>query len=131
MDAVAVATGLDPAEVRRRNFVPREAFPYTSATGNQYDSGDYEATLDHALRLFDYEKARRDQAEARRAGRLVGIGLATFTEICGFGLQSARYGEGVGVGTLPPVDDQRRSSSRAAQDDRFVGLFSRRGRAAG
>jgi len=85
MDAVAVATGLDPAEVRRRNFVPREAFPYTSATGNQYDSGDYEATLDHALRLFDYEKARRDQAEARRAGRLVGIGLATFTEICGFG----------------------------------------------
>ncbi len=85
MDEVAVALKLDPVEVRRRNFIPPDAFPHATITGAVYDSGNYQAALDRALTLFDYDQARRDQAEARRAGRLVGIGVASFTEICGIG----------------------------------------------
>ncbi|MGD9762417.1 MAG: xanthine dehydrogenase family protein molybdopterin-binding subunit [Candidatus Binatia bacterium] len=85
MDAVAAALQLDPAEVRRRNFIAPEAFPYTTPSGATYDTGNYAAAMDRALELFDYAKARREQADARRSGRLIGIGLATFTEICGFG----------------------------------------------
>jgi carbon-monoxide dehydrogenase large subunit len=85
MDAIARKTGLDPVEVRRRNFIPKDAFPFTTASGVVYDSGDYEGALAKALAVFDYPAARAAQAKARAEGRLVGIGVATFTEICGFG----------------------------------------------
>ncbi|HXX48734.1 MAG TPA: xanthine dehydrogenase family protein molybdopterin-binding subunit [Myxococcota bacterium] len=85
MDEIAAKTGLDPAEVRRRNFIPKSAFPFTTASGAVYDSGDYEATLDKALARFDYAGAKERRAKARAEGRLVGIGVATFTEICGLG----------------------------------------------
>ncbi len=85
MDEVAAATGLDPAAVRRRNFVDKDAFPHTTASGAVYDSGDYEASLDRLIELADYEEARAAQKSARAEGRLVGIGLATFTEVCGLG----------------------------------------------
>lgn len=85
MDAVAKELGLDPLEVRRRNFVPKEAFPYTTATGSVYDTGDYQKSLDKAVEVFGYQQARAEQKAAREAGRLVGIGVATFTEVCGFG----------------------------------------------
>ena len=85
MDEVAAATGLDPAAVRRRNFIGKDAFPHTTASGAVYDSGDYEKSLDRLIELAGYEEARAAQAEARAEGRLVGIGLATFTEVCGLG----------------------------------------------
>ncbi|MEE8557634.1 MAG: xanthine dehydrogenase family protein molybdopterin-binding subunit [Myxococcota bacterium] len=85
MDAVARELGLDPVEVRRRNLIPKEAFPYETITGNVYDSGDYEGAIDRALELFAYERARTDQERARGNGELVGIGLSLFTEICGLG----------------------------------------------
>jgi carbon-monoxide dehydrogenase large subunit len=85
VDLVAREVGLDPAEVRRRNFIPKEKFPYTVVTGITYDSGDYHAALDRALRLVDYDGVRRHQAEARRQGRYVGVGLSTYVEICGLG----------------------------------------------
>ncbi len=85
MDLVADATGVDPAEVRRRNFIPPDRFPYEAASGATYDSGEYAKPLGEALRLADYPRLRREQEEARRAGRLVGIGLASYVEICGFG----------------------------------------------
>lgn len=85
MDAVAKALDIDPVAVRRRNFIPKDAFPYTTATGTVYDTGDYERCLDHALTLFGYEAARQAQKTARREGHLRGIGIATFTEVCGFG----------------------------------------------
>ncbi|MGH7290580.1 MAG: xanthine dehydrogenase family protein molybdopterin-binding subunit, partial [Myxococcota bacterium] len=85
LDEVAVATGLDAVEVRRRNFIPKSAFPFTTATGAVYDSGDYELSLAKALERFDYPAARAKQAKARAEGKLVGIGVATFTEICGLG----------------------------------------------
>ena len=84
MNALAARLGLDPAEVRRRNFIPPDRFPYTTMMGNVYDSGDYAATLDHALTRAGYDGLRREQAAARTEGRLYGIGLASYVEICGF-----------------------------------------------
>jgi carbon-monoxide dehydrogenase large subunit len=85
MDAVANRLELDPIDLRRRNFIPRESFPYTTASGSIYDSGDYDKPLDRAVEMFDYRGSRKAQREARKSGRLVGIGVATFTEVCGIG----------------------------------------------
>lgn len=94
LDAVAARLGLDPAEVRRRNFIPADAFPYTTPGRLQYDSGDYGATLDRALERFGYAPARSAQADARTAGRLVGIGIAASTEVCSFGPSAGGDPEG-------------------------------------
>jgi carbon-monoxide dehydrogenase large subunit len=80
MDEVARATGLDPAEVRRRNLVRPEEFPYTSVTELLYDSGSFVESLDKLLEAADYPALRQMQAEARQQGRYLGIGLATYTE---------------------------------------------------
>jgi carbon-monoxide dehydrogenase large subunit len=85
VDLVAAKTGLDPAEVRRRNFIPKEKFPYTVPAGITYDSGDYDAALARALAMIDYDAFRREQAAARKAGRYLGLGLSTYVEICGLG----------------------------------------------
>jgi aerobic carbon-monoxide dehydrogenase large subunit len=85
VQTAAYEIGVDPAEFRRRNFIKQEQFPYTSATGFVYDSGDYEATLDLALEKLGYEELRREQAEAREQGKLIGIGVASFTEVVGAG----------------------------------------------
>jgi carbon-monoxide dehydrogenase large subunit len=84
MDMLAARLGLDPAEVRRRNFIPPDRFPYTTLMGNSYDSGAYARSLDRALERAGYAALRREQAAARARGRLVGIGLASYVEICGF-----------------------------------------------
>jgi carbon-monoxide dehydrogenase large subunit len=88
MDEGAAALGLDPAAVRRRNFVPPSAFPYRTVTGLSLDSGDYERGLDECLRLLDYPAARQAQAAARARGELVGIGLATYLELTGSGWET-------------------------------------------
>jgi aerobic carbon-monoxide dehydrogenase large subunit len=85
VDVAAHELGVDPAEFRMKNFVKPEQFPYTSATGFVYDSGDYEAAMRLALDKLGYEDLRREQAEAREEGRLLGIGLASFTEALGAG----------------------------------------------
>ncbi|HWN70677.1 MAG TPA: molybdopterin cofactor-binding domain-containing protein, partial [Haliangium sp.] len=81
----AHALGMDPAELRRRNFVQPDQFPYQSCTGFVYDSGDYERALDLALDQVGYAELRQQQAEARAAGRLIGVGIASFTEVVGAG----------------------------------------------
>jgi carbon-monoxide dehydrogenase large subunit len=93
VDLFADAAGLDPAEVRRRNFIPPDAFPFTTPTGTTYDSGDYEGSLDRALQAAGYEELRAEQARRRADGdlRLMGIGIATYVEITGAGLGS-EYG---------------------------------------
>jgi aerobic carbon-monoxide dehydrogenase large subunit len=85
LDLAARDLGLDPAEIRRRNLV-RE-FPYTSATGNVYDSGSYVEALDRLLEVAKYDELRRAQAAARAEGRCVGIGLSCFIELTGPGAQ--------------------------------------------
>jgi carbon-monoxide dehydrogenase large subunit len=75
LDDVAAATGVDPLEIRRRNWVPADAFPYTTPTGLVLDSGDFNGLLTQALQLLDYDALRREQASLREQGRCVGIGL--------------------------------------------------------
>jgi carbon-monoxide dehydrogenase large subunit len=77
VDAAAQELGIDPIEIRRRNFIEPDRFPYKTPQGNLYDSGNYPAVLERALEMAGYEELRRMQAEARRQGRYVGIGLAT------------------------------------------------------
>jgi carbon-monoxide dehydrogenase large subunit len=85
MDRVAHELGLDPAEVRRCNFIPADAFPHRTVTGLQYDSGNYQQALDRALELAGYADWRAKQQERRAAGdsKLLGIGLSTFIESTG------------------------------------------------
>jgi len=84
MDMLAAKVGIDPSEVRRRNFIPPDKFPYATALGNNYDSGEYTRALDHALAKAGYDTLRREQQAARAQGRLTGIGMASYVEICGF-----------------------------------------------
>ncbi|MGH3051920.1 MAG: aerobic carbon-monoxide dehydrogenase large subunit, partial [Gaiellaceae bacterium] len=85
VQTAAYELGIDPVEFRRKNFVKKDQFPYTSATGWVYDSGDYEAAMDVALEKLGYEDLKREQAEAREQGKLIGIGVASFTEVVGAG----------------------------------------------
>ncbi|MGH9338861.1 MAG: xanthine dehydrogenase family protein molybdopterin-binding subunit [Acidobacteriota bacterium] len=86
MDMLARELDIDPAELRRRNFVPPESFPYRTATGLTYDSGRYAQALDHALDLADYQNLRPMQARQRQdGGKLLGVGFSAYVEICGFG----------------------------------------------
>jgi carbon-monoxide dehydrogenase large subunit len=89
MDLLATELGMDPAEVRRRNLIPRDAFPYRTASGATYDVGDYELALDEALRLAGYESLRKEQAERRARGdrMLLGIGVSTYVEVTGWGAE--------------------------------------------
>src|ERR671911_330702 len=85
VQTAAYELGIDPVELRRRNFIQPEQFPYTSATGFVYDSGDYETAMDKALEMLGYEDLKAEQARARDEGKLLGIGVATFTEVVGAG----------------------------------------------
>ena len=86
MDLLADELDLDPAELRRKNFIAPDQFPYNTPTGATYDSGEYEKSLDRALELVDYPALRIEQANRRaNGGKLMGIGLASYVEICGFG----------------------------------------------
>ncbi|MFI6505309.1 xanthine dehydrogenase family protein molybdopterin-binding subunit [Nonomuraea typhae] len=100
MDELADALNLDPIEVRRRNWIKHEEFPYTTIATLTYDSGNYEAATDKALALFGYDKLRAEQADRRDRGDPVqlGIGVSTYTEMCGIApsrmLGSLNYGAG-------------------------------------
>lgn len=87
IDLAADELGLTPEEIRRRNFVPSDAFPWETFAGRTYDSGDYDLPLTEALRLADVDGARAEQARRREAGdpRQLGIGVASYVEITGFG----------------------------------------------
>jgi carbon-monoxide dehydrogenase large subunit len=85
IDVLAQKLNVDKAEIRRRNFVKPEQFPYTTAFGWSLDSGNYQAALEKVLKAVDYDGLRREQEQKRARGELMGIGLATFTEIVGAG----------------------------------------------
>jgi aerobic carbon-monoxide dehydrogenase large subunit len=84
IDRIAGELGLDPAEVRRVNMVGADRFPYASAGGYTFDSGDYPRALDRLLELSGYAELRRTQDQMRRQGRYLGIGLGAYVEACGF-----------------------------------------------
>ncbi|HSD60129.1 MAG TPA: aerobic carbon-monoxide dehydrogenase large subunit, partial [Burkholderiales bacterium] len=85
VDVLAQKLGMDKAEIRLRNFIRREQFPYKSCTGWEYDSGDYDTALRKVMDAVNYPALRKEQADKRAKGELMGIGIATFTEIVGAG----------------------------------------------
>ncbi|MFN8058616.1 MAG: xanthine dehydrogenase family protein molybdopterin-binding subunit [Vicinamibacterales bacterium] len=88
-DMLARELGMDPAELRRRNFIQPDAFPFTTQMGAVYDSGDYEKALDAALAHAQWETLKAQRDAARAEGRLVGLGLSMYVEICGIGPSSS------------------------------------------
>lgn len=84
---VAHALGMDQAEIRRRNFIPADAFPYTNAAKVTYDTGNYQQALETALQLVDYPTLARDLAERRAQGEIVGVGIASCVEVSGGGAE--------------------------------------------
>jgi aerobic carbon-monoxide dehydrogenase large subunit len=85
MDKAAAAINMDPVAIRRKNLIPPFENGHQVAIGLTYDSGNYEVALDKALKMIDYEKFRAEQAEARKQGRYLGIGVTTYAELCGLG----------------------------------------------
>ena len=94
VDLLAAEVGIDPAEIRRRNFIPKDAFPHETETGAVYDSGDYEGALDLALHSAGYEELRAEQRRRREEGgpKQLGIGLSTYVEITN-GVGETEFGE--------------------------------------
>ncbi len=122
MNEIAHQLDLDPLEVRRRNFVPADQFPYMGATGAEYDSGDYDKALSEAVRLVDYDAFRKEQKEARDEGRYLGIGFGVYCEFAGPGWDSASvrvHPSGtvlVTTGTSPHGQGQETSLAQIAAD---------------
>jgi carbon-monoxide dehydrogenase large subunit len=100
MDELAVEIGMDPMELRRKNWIRHDEFPYTTIAGLTYDTGNYEAATDRAMELFGYDALRQEQAKRRQDNDPVqlGLGISTFTEMCGLApsrvLGSLSYGAG-------------------------------------
>ncbi len=121
VDILAAELKMDPAEIRLKNFVHREEFPFPTATGLMYDSGNYAAPLKKAMAMVDYEKLRAEQAEARKQGKFMGIGICTYGEICA--LRSVardacrrlgkRHGEDRAVGQSDGADRHLLRTARA------------------
>ncbi len=85
VDKLAAEINKDPALLRMENFIKKDQFPYASPLGWSYDSGDYELTLQKALDMVGYDEIKKEQAEKRKQGKLMGIGISTFTEVVGAG----------------------------------------------
>ncbi len=100
MDELAVEVGVDPLEIREKNWIKHEEFPFTTVAGLEYDSGNYEAATARAKEMFGYDALRAEQKQRREAGDRVqlGLGISTFTEMCGLApsrvLGSLNYGAG-------------------------------------
>ncbi len=97
VDLLADELQIDPVELRMKNFIRPEQFPYTTKTGWTYDSGDYQATMREALRIAGYDDLRREQAEKRARGELMGIGVSFFTETVGAGPRAQMDIAGLGM----------------------------------
>jgi aerobic carbon-monoxide dehydrogenase large subunit len=97
LDQLAAELGMSPVEIRRKNFIPKDGFPATVATGVVYDSGDYDKTLDKLLEHVDLDAFRGEQEALRSEGVYRGIGFSTYTEICGLAPSRITGPGGVGV----------------------------------
>ena len=89
MDMLARELNMDPAELRRKNFIPANKFPYQTQMGAVYDSGNYEKALDAALKAANWNGLKAERDQARKEGRLVGLGLSMYVEVCGLGPSSS------------------------------------------
>src|SRR5438445_811852 len=137
VDVLAAELKMDPAEIRLKNFVTKEQFPYATATGLMYDSGDYAAPLKKALDLVGYVKLRQEQADLRKQGKYMGIGISTYGEICAIGPSPATPAGGwesatvkiepsgkvtILTGTCPHGQGEETTFAQIAADELGVGL---------
>jgi carbon-monoxide dehydrogenase large subunit len=137
MDVLADELKMDPAELRLKNFPAPHEFPYQTATGLSYDSGNYAEPLKKALETVDYAKLRQEQKAAKAAGRLMGIGMSTYGEICAFGPSPATPAGGwesatvkiepsgkvtVMTGTSPHGQGEETTFSQMVCDELGVGM---------
>ncbi len=97
MNKLADELGIDRLELRRKNFIGKDEFPFTTALGITYDSGDYHGTLDRLLERFDLEQFRKEQEELREQGIYRGVGFSTWVEVCGLAPSRAVGPQGVGL----------------------------------
>ena len=114
MDMLARELKMDPAELRRRNFIPSDRFPYATQMGAVYDSGDYGKALDVALKAANWTKLVAERDAARKEGRLVGLGLAMYVEVCGIGPSSSLPTGGWEHGQVTIERDGRISATTGA-----------------
>src|SRR5712691_2127806 len=98
VDAAAAALKMDPADVRRKNFIPKFSGAYQTHVAVSYDSGDYPKAFDRLLQMFDYKKFRAEQAEARKKGRYLGVGFSTYIEACSIAPSKLVGALGAGAG---------------------------------
>jgi len=98
IDAAAAALKMDPADVRRKNFIPKFSGAYQTHVAVAYDSGDYAGAFDKLLQMFDYKKFRAEQAEARKKGRYLGVGFSTYIEACSIAPSKLVGALGAGAG---------------------------------
>ena len=114
MDMLARELKMDPAELRRRNFIPADRFPYATQMGAVYDSGDYGKALDVGLKAANWPKLVAERDAARKEGRLVGLGLAMYVEVCGIGPSSSLPTGGWEHGQVTIERDGRISATTGA-----------------
>jgi carbon-monoxide dehydrogenase large subunit len=114
MDMLARELKMDPAELRRRNIIPKDKFPYATQMGAVYDSGDYDKALDAALKACDWKALVAERDAARKEGRLVGVGLAMYVEVCGLGPSSSLPTGGWEHGQVTIERDGRISATTGA-----------------
>ncbi len=114
MDMLARELKMDPAALRRRNFIPKDKFPYATQMGAVYDSGDYDKALDAALKVCDWPALVAERDAARKEGRLVGLGLAMYVEVCGLGPSSSLPTGGWEHGQVTIERDGRISATTGA-----------------
>jgi carbon-monoxide dehydrogenase large subunit len=131
MDRVAQELKLDPVAVRKKNLLKAAEFPFKTATGLTYDSGNYQPALDKALKLAGYEKLRREQKRLRRQRKYLGIGISTYVEICAMGPGFSEYGKvqmepsgkvTVLSGAAPTGQGQQTSFAQIVSDELGVAL---------
>jgi carbon-monoxide dehydrogenase large subunit len=102
IDAAAAALKMDPADVRKKNFIPKFSGAYQTHVAVSYDSGDYARAFDRLLQMFDYKKFRAEQAEARNKGRLLGVGFSTYIEACSIAPSKLVGALGAGADSTSP-----------------------------
>ncbi len=103
VDLLAGELHMDPVEVRRKNFIPADAFPYTTVTTLTYDIGNYQQTLDKALEMVDYQGLRQQQQQMRQQGKYLGIGISSYVEVCGLAPSPAAGAMGFQGGLWEPA----------------------------
>jgi carbon-monoxide dehydrogenase large subunit len=121
VDLVAQEIGMDPAAIRRKNFIQANEFPFTNNFGLVYDSGNYEGTLAKTLQHIDYDGFRQRQQQARQEGKYLGVGLSTWIEICGFGPSAA---SAAATGGLALVESAQVRMHPTGSVQVFVGTHS-------